>query len=330
MNSRTAITRRTLVKQLAGAGLAATVGLPARAQSDRPITLVVGFSAGGGSDAVARLIAPHMSQRLGRPVVVNNMAGASGNIGTQHVVNAKPDGSTLLLSSMTQIVVSPSTFGKLPFDPINGLTHICMMAQSDFVVAVNSALPVNTAAELVEFSKRHPGSVNFGTAGPGTVIHVMCELFKQRTGADILAVHYKGSGQMIGDLLGGTIHGCVDGLQSVEQYARQGKLRLLAIAAEKRNALIPNVPTAAEAGIKDFGSTSNWFGLHAPAGVPAALADEIYDAARFAASRPEIKERLAALGLDQMTDKRAEFSGLIASQKKLFAEVVKRGNIQAG
>lgn len=322
------LTRRGAVKQIAAGGLAAAVGLPAWAQA-QPINFVVGFTAGGGTDIIARLLAQHMSQALGRSIVVTNMVGASGNIATQHVCNAKPDGSTYLLSSMTQIVVSPNTFEKLPFDPVDGMTHICMTAQTDFVVSVNSTLPVKTAGELVAYTKQRPGTVNFGTAGPGTVIHVMVELFKQRSGADILSVHYKGSAQMIGDIIGNTVQGCVDGIQTVEQYAKQGKIRMLCVASERRNPLIPDVPTAAEAGIKDFGTTTNWFGLHGPAGLPPALRDQVYEAARIAANRPDVKERLTGMGLEQMTHMRGEFTGLIKSQSKLFGEVAKRGNIRA-
>lgn len=315
---------------MAATGLAATVASPSRAQANRPITIVVGFTAGGGTDVVARMLGQHMSTLLGRAVVVENRVGASGNIATQYVSNAKPDGNTLLVSSATQIVVSPNTFAKLPFDPVGGLSHICMLAQSDFVVAVNSALPVTTPAELVALTKRQPGAVNFGTAGPGTIIHVMCELFKQRSGADnILAVHYKGSAQMVGDLIGGTIQGCVDGLQTVEPYLRQGKVRILTVASDRRNPLIPNVPTATEAGIKNLGTTSNWFGLHGPAGLPVALRDQIYAAAREAAARPDVKERLNAMGLDLMAHVHREFPAMIVSQSKLFAEVAQRGNIRA-
>ena len=323
------LTRRSAVRKIAAGGFAAAVGLPTWAQSDKPINFVVGFTAGGGTDVIARLLAQHMSQRLGRPIVISNMVGASGNIATQHVCNAKPDGSTFLCSSMTQIVVSPNTFENLPFDPVDGMTHICMTAQTDFVVSVNSSVPVKTAGELVAYTKRQPGSVNFGTAGPGTVIHVMVELFKQRSGADILSVHYKGSAQMIGDIIGNTVQGCVDGIQTVEQYAKQGKIRMLCVASERRNPLIPEVPTAAEAGIKDFGTASNWFGLHGPAGMPTALRDQVYEAARAAANRPDVKERLTGMGLEPMTQLRNEFPGLIKSQSKLFGEVAKRGNIRA-
>lgn len=323
------LTRRSVVKRIATGGFAAAVGLPTWAQSDKPINFVVGFTAGGGTDIIARMLAQHMSQSLGRSIVVTNMVGASGNIATQYVCNAKPDGSTFLLSSMTQIVVSPNTFERLPFDPIDGLTHICMTAQTDFVVSVNNTVPVKTAGELVAYTKSHPGTVNFGTAGPGTVIHVMVELFKQRSGADILSVHYKGSAQMVADIIGNTVQGCVDGIQTVEQYARQGKIRMLCVASNRRNPLIPDVPTAAEAGIKDLDTTTNWFGLHGPAGMPAALRDQVYEAARAAANRPDVKERLMGMGLEQMTQLRSDFPGLIKSQAKLFGEVAKRGNIRA-
>ncbi len=321
-------TRRTAIKKLVGGGIAAAVGVPVWAQPDKPINFVVGFTAGGGTDIIARLLARHMSQMLGRPVVVNNMVGASGNIATHHVCNAKPDGYTYLLSSMTQIVVSPNTFEKLAFDPVNGLTHICMTAQTDFVVSVNNTLPVKTAGELVAYTKSHPGTVNFGTAGPGTVIHVMVELFKQRSGADILSVHYKGSAQMVTDIVANTVQGCVDGIQTVQQFAQQGKIRMLCVASNRRNPLIPDVPTAAEAGIKDFGTTTNWFGLHGPAGMPAALRDQVYEAARAAAGQPDVKERLTALCLEPMTHVHAEFPGLVTSQAKLFGEVARRGNIR--
>jgi tripartite-type tricarboxylate transporter receptor subunit TctC len=325
----TQASRRGALKKIAAGGLAAAVGLPAWSQADKPINFVVGFTAGGGADIVARLLAQHMSQSLGRPVVVNNLVGASGNIATQHVCNAKPDGSTYLISSMTQVVVSPHTFDRLPFDPIDGLTHICMTAQTDFVVSVNSNVPVKTAGELVAYTKQHPHAVNFGTAGPGTVIHVMAELFKQRSGADILSVHYKGSAQMITDIVGNVVQGCVDGIQTVEQYAKQGKIKMLCVASNRRNPLIPDVPTAAEAGIKDFGTTSNWFGLHGPAGIPVAMQNQIYEAAHAAANRPDVKERLKVMGLEPMTQLRAEFPGLIKQQAKLFGEVARRGNIRA-
>jgi len=323
------LTRRSAVRKIAAGALAAAVGAPAWTQSERPINFVVGFTAGGGTDIIARLFAQHMSQSLGRPIVVSNMVGASGNIATQHVCNAKPDGATFLCSSMTQIVVSPNTFEKLPFDPIEGMTHICMTAQTDFVVSVNGTVPAKTAAELVAYTKSNPGKISFGTAGPGTVIHVMVELFKQRSGADILSVHYKGSAQMIGDIIGNTVQGCVDGIQTVEQYARQGKIRILCVASDRRNPLIPDVPTAAEAGIKDFGTTSNWFGLHAPAGLPTALQNQVYEAARAAANRPDVKERLTGMGLQPMTHLRAGFPGLVKSQAKLFGEVARSGNIRA-
>jgi tripartite-type tricarboxylate transporter receptor subunit TctC len=328
MNS-SKLTRRTAVKKIAAGGFAAAVGMPTWAQSEKPINFVVGFTAGGGTDVIARLLAQHMSKSLGRTIVVNNMVGASGNIATQYVCNAKPDGSTFLCSSMTQIVVSPNTFEKLAFDPIDGLTHICMTAQTDFVVSVNSTVPAKTAGELVAYTKSHLGTVNFGTAGPGTVIHVMVELFKQRSGADILSVHYKGSAQMVTDIISNTVQGCVDGIQTVEQYARQGKIRMLCVASNRRNPLIPDVPTAAEAGIKDFGTTTNWFGLHGPAGMPVALREQVYAAARAAANQPDVKERLTALGLEQMTQMHDDFPGLIKSQANLFGEVARRGNIRA-
>lgn len=320
--TRVVLRRRTLLA--ASAIVAAPTIL--HAQSSRPVRLVVGFAPGGTTDIIARLVAPFLSENLGQTVIVDNKAGASGNIGTDTVAGAAPDGHTLLVSASGQVVVNPSTFPVMRSHPVRDLRHIGGVAQCDVVVALHPAVQAHTVGELVALARRE--RLTYGTSANGGLTHVLFELFKMRTGLDIPAVHYRGTGPMMPDWVGNQIQAGLDTITTLGPYIREGKLRGLFIVAKERSPLLPDVQTAAEAGLDNFDNYKNWFGLHAPKGTPDAIATRVREALLKATQHPACQEKLAAQGLSAMTESTEAFNQRIESELQAFAEVVKTANIR--
>lgn len=288
-------------RALLAAGLTATLAPEIRAQAgawpSRPLRFIVPFAAGGNTDLTARLFAARMSVRLGQPIVVENRSGATGAIGTETVVRSPPDGYTLLLGSPGSIVNGPLLQANPRYDPITDLTPVALLGQVPMVIIVRSGLPVRSLAELVAYSRRQPSGVSIGTSGIGGANHLPLELFKAMTSANLVHVPYRGGGATLPDFVAGNVDGVLIELPSVLDLHRDGRGRILGVAAARRSPQAPDVPTFIEAGYEGF-LASSFVGLFAPAGTPAPVMERLQAAIAEAALDPDVLARLASFGAD--------------------------------
>jgi tripartite-type tricarboxylate transporter receptor subunit TctC len=274
------------------------IPLRVRAQPDYPsktIHFICPFSAGGAADAVARLIAAQLAQRLGGQVVVENRTGANGNIGTQQVAQAEPDGHTLLLGFDGTLVINPHIYSKLPFDPVKDFAPVGKIGDVPLLVLANPKVPAKTLAELIAHSKTVTGGLGYGTAGTGSTQHIMFELLKQRVGAHFTHVPYKGAAPAMVDVIGGHIPLVGAALAGSLDYIRTGRLRAIAISTAQRSRYLPDVPTLIESGVPDLTITA-WHSVMAPARTPKATIDRLSAALKAALSDPAVVERLDSVG----------------------------------
>jgi len=262
---------------------------------DRPVTIVVPSAPGGTTDFTARLIAEPLSRALGQPVVVDNKAGASGNIGNQLVAKAKPDGYTLLLAYSGYQVGNPHLFKKAGWDPIKDFTPVAMLTRAPQVVAARPNLPVNNLRELVAYAKANPDKLNYASSGNGSIQHIAGELFKQMTGTSLTHVPYKGAGPAVQDLLGGQVDLFFTTPASVVSHIKADKLKGLGVTSSARLSSLPQVPTTRESDLKDF-TLDSWFALYAPAGTPNDVVQQINaEIAKILAS-PELRKKAEDAG----------------------------------
>ena len=281
-----------------GAVLAAVLTPTVLAQGkfpDRPVTIVVPSAPGGTTDFTARLIAEPLSRALGQPIVVDNRAGASGNIGNQLVAKAKPDGYTLLLAYSGYQVGNPHLFKKAGWDPIKDFTPVAMLTRAPQVVAARPNLPVNNLRELVAYAKANPDKLNYASSGNGSIQHIAGELFKQMTGTSLTHVPYKGAGPAVQDLLGGQVDLFFTTPASVVSHIKADKLKGLGVTSSARLSSLPQVPTTRESDLKDF-TLDSWFALYAPAGTPNDVVQQINaEIAKILAS-PELRKKAEDAG----------------------------------
>jgi tripartite-type tricarboxylate transporter receptor subunit TctC len=264
---------------------------------DRPIRFIVPFAAGGNSDVTARLFAGRITARLGQPIVVENRSGATGAIGTEAVVRSRPDGYTLLIGSPGSIVNGPLLMAAPRYDPIKDLVPVALLGQVPMVIIVKPGLPVRDLTELVTYSKTRPSGVTIGTSGVGGANHLPLELFKAATGANLVHVPYRGGGSTLPDFVAGNVDGILIELPSVLDLHRDGRGRILGLAAPQRSPQVPEVATFIEQGLKDFLAAS-FVGLFAPAGTPEPVLKSLQAAIAEAAADPEVLARLASFGAD--------------------------------
>ncbi|MBL8311020.1 MAG: tripartite tricarboxylate transporter substrate binding protein [Burkholderiales bacterium] len=287
------------IVSLAASLLWASLGLPAHAADypERPIKLVVPFAAGAGTDAVARFTAQRLEQELKQPVVVENRVGASGAIGTQSVATAAPDGYTLLFVASPFTTVAAATPTAANYDPIRQFTPVALIATGPLVWIASTQAPFASLRDMVSYAQTHPGRLSYGSAGAGGVNHLALELFKARTGTDILHVPYKGIAPATTDLLGGTISSLTGTIPAVLPYVKSGKARALALTGDRRSSLMPDVPTVKEAGAPGT-EVYNYWGIVAPAGTPAGIVQRLNaEVQRFLAQK-DVQERLHNDGVD--------------------------------
>ena len=298
----------------------------AQAFPTRPIRLIVGSSAGGGGDGVARVMAAKMSPLLGQQVVVDNRPGAAGNIATEMVARAPADGSTLLFA-YTGHVINPALFKKLPFDPLRDFAPVGMIGYNNSALVVNAALPVQSVKELIALARARPGKLTAG-AIPGGSQHLATEMLKIHTGVDFLYVPYKGNGPAMSDLLAGQLDFMFNSLQLVAPLAKAGRLRALAVTSEKRSELMPELPTLGEAAIKGF-SAQGWYGLIAPAGTPRGVIVKLSDALNAVLRDADTQQRFKAMGNEIAFATPEQFDALIRAEIPKWAEVARRAGIKA-
>jgi tripartite-type tricarboxylate transporter receptor subunit TctC len=318
-------TRRHL---LAASALAVVCG-PARSQvawPAKPVRIVVPFAAGGTTDILARALAPELTRSLGQTFIVDNKPGAGGNVGAAEVAKAAPDGYTLLMGTVGTHGINQSLYPKLPYDPVKDFAPITLVAGVPNVLVLNpahaDAYKIANVGDLIRYARANPGKLNMASSGNGTSIHLSGELFKTMSGTYMLHFPYRGSGPALLDLMGGTMDLMFDNLPSAMPHIKSGKLKALAVTSAARSAVLPDVPTIAEAGLTGY-EASSWFGLLAPAGTPADIVNRLYQESSAALGSPALKERLLSQGAIPSGIAPAAFAKLIGDETKKWAQVVK-------
>ncbi|GKS86417.1 tripartite tricarboxylate transporter substrate binding protein [Acidovorax sp. SUPP1855] len=320
---RFAAHRRTLLA--AALTVAATAAVPtafAQAFPNKPITIIVPFAAGGTTDILARVIGQGLSAELGQSVVVDNRAGAGGNIGGQMAARAPADGYTLFMGTVGTHAINAALYKKMPFDPVKDFAPLTRVANVPNLLVANPNQPYKTVQELIAYAKANPGKVNFGSSGSGSSIHLSGELFKSMAKVDMQHVPYKGSAPAVTDLLGNQIGIMFDNMPSAIQHVRSGKLRPIAVTTAKRSPELPDVPTIAEAGVSGYEATS-WFGMFAPAGTPAPIVAQLNKALVKVLSQPETKKKLADQGAEPVSETPEQFAAFIQAESAKWGKVVK-------
>jgi tripartite-type tricarboxylate transporter receptor subunit TctC len=319
--------RRSLLASLA-AGLA--IG-PARAQADgfptRPLTLVVPFPPGGSTSVMARIVAETMGEMLGQQVIVDNRPGAGGTIAAKAFVRAPADGYTWLLGYSGTIAIGPSLYPNAGFDPRRDFAPIGLIGSAPAVLVVHPSLGVSSVAELLDLARKKPGSINFGSAGIGTVTHVAGELFTAMAGVKITHVPYRGSGPVMNDLVGGHIPMSFTPIPAAHAQVEGGTLKALGITSTVRSALMPDVPTIAEAGLPGYEAVLH-YGLLAPRGTPAPIVDRLNKVLREAIASPIVQKRLAMEGAEPLLSSPAEYAADIDADEAKWAKVLKDAGIK--
>jgi len=311
---------------LLGASLAALAAFalaqaPA-AYPSKPIRLVVPFPPGGATDILAREVAKHLTDAWGQSVVVDNRPGAGGNIGSELVAKAAPDGYTLEMGTVGTHAINASLYSKMPYDHIKDFVPVILVAGVPNVLEVNPSLPVNSVQELIAYAKANPNKLNFASSGAGTSIHLSGELFKVMAGVQMTHVPYKGSAPALADLIGGQVQLMFDNLPPSLPQIKAGKLRALAVTSAARAPALPDVPTVAEAGLPGF-EASSWFGLLAPAGTPPAIVTKLNAEIAKWLTSPEAKEKLASVGANIAGGTPEDFARHIQAETAKWAKVVK-------
>ena len=312
---------RRLVTQLLpllflGAAVQAQSAWPAK-----PVTLVVPFAAGGGTDIGARILAQRLSQAWGQAVVIDNKGGAGGNVGLEMVSRAKPDGYTLLIANVGTQSINPTLYKKLSYNPDTAFVPIGQFAELPFVLAVTASLPANNVKELVALAKAQPGKLTYASSGNGGSPHLSAETFKIATGTHILHIPYRGGGAAMTDLMAGNVDMIFASVLETSGFIKAGKLKALAITSKNRVPAMPEVPTLQESGVNGAESGS-WIGLLAPAGTPKDIIDKISQGVQQAVTNPEFQQQLLAQGAIAKGGTPADFSQLIATDRKRYARII--------
>jgi tripartite-type tricarboxylate transporter receptor subunit TctC len=321
--------KRLMFRMLAAllCGAIPMLAVAADAWPTKPVKMIVPFAAGGATDVVARLLAQKLGEAWGQTVVVENRAGAGGNIGADLVAKSAPDGYTILMASGSILTANEYMYKSMPFNAQRDLAPITNVASGPQVVVVPMSLPVKTLQDLISYAKANPGKVNFGSAGVGTQTHLAAENFAAAAGIDITHVPYKGESAAITDLIGGQIQLAVTNLGAALAYVKQDKLRALAVTSPQRNPQIPDVPSASEV-LPGF-QNAGWFGLVAPAGTPKAIIDRIQRDTAHILGTEEFRARLAQQGMAPVGNTADQFAKAIQEESALWKRVIAQRGLQA-
>jgi tripartite-type tricarboxylate transporter receptor subunit TctC len=324
MTQRHVSSRRFALATLATAAAAAMLPLSAAAQAypSKPITIIVPFSAGGTTDILARIVGQALTAELGQSVVVDNRAGAGGNIGGQLAARAPADGYTLFMGTVGTHAINEALYKKMPFDPVKDFAPLTRVANVPNLLVAHPAQPFKTVKEMIAYAQANPGKLNFGSSGSGSSIHLSGELFKSMAKVDMVHIPYKGSAPAVNDLLGNQIAIMFDNMPSAIQHVRAGKLRAIAVTTAKRSPELPDVPTIAEAGVPGYEATS-WFGMFAPAATPAPIVAQLNKALVKVLNQPDTKQKIAAQGGEVVAETPAQFAAFIQAETAKWGKVVK-------
>jgi len=313
---------------VAGAALAAagTLSLAADYPS-RPVSMIVPFPPGGSTDMVARVLAQKLHDKLGGTFVVENKAGATGTIGATFVKNAQPDGYTLLVSSLAPFAVNPFLQRSLPYDPAKDFDPLSVLVQAPNVLVANPSVKANTVAEVIGYLKQKPGEASFASSGAGSSDHLTAELFWQETGTKGLHIPYKGGAQAIQDLMGGQVQFSFQNLNAVITQIQAGKLKAIAITSTRRSPLLPNVPTLAEAGIRNV-DVYSWQAIAGPKGMPADVKKKLMEGIVAALNDPDAKKKLTDLGFEIVANTPEQFARFQAQELARWKKVIETAHIE--
>jgi tripartite-type tricarboxylate transporter receptor subunit TctC len=318
------IAREICRPSLAIALLASAAAAGAMAQDkypSKPVTIIVPQAPGGANDAIARIVAQKLTEQTGQQSVVDNRAGAGGNIGTAAAAKGKPDGYTLLLTVNSAHVINPALYKSTGFDPVKDFEPITPVATAGYVLVANNAFAPKNIAELISAAKAQPGKIAIASAGNGTLNHLIGEMLGKAAGIDLMHVPYKGALAAVTDLVGGQVQVSVQSLPSSISFIKSGKLKVLGVVNEKRVSALPDVPTIGET-IKGFGSTP-WYGLFAPAGTPKALINQLQSEVAKALDTPDAKDKLAAVGCEPFKTTPEQFAAIVRDDLPRWAKIVK-------
>jgi tripartite-type tricarboxylate transporter receptor subunit TctC len=330
MHSFPKFLRRSLVRALSVSAFAFGAACTAYAQAwpAKPVTIVVPFAPGGGTDIGTRIVAQKLGQLWGQSVVVDNRGGAGGNLGLDIVARAKPDGYTLLTGNVGTQSINPTLYKKLSYNADTAFVPVGLFAELPFVLAATTSLPANNARELVALAKANPDKYTYASSGAGGSPHLSAETFKIATGTKILHVPYKGGGAAMTDLIAGNVHMMFASVLELSSHIKAGKLKAIAITSKQRVAALPDVPTLQESGVSGAESGS-WVGLLAPAGTPQPVIDKVSQDLQKVLAMPDVQQQLLAQGAVAHGGTPADFAGLIASDRKKYARIIIDNNLSA-
>ena len=317
-----------LIAAFLGAALPAVQFAAAQAvYPNKPVHVILPFPPGGSVDTVARLVMPRLSESLGQQFLIENRSGASGNIGTEYVARAAPDGYTLMVNTIP-FVANSYMYAKLPFDPLTDFVPISLLASSPSVLVVHPSLPVHSVRELLELARAKPGVLNFATAGPGTNPHIAGELFNYLGKVKTVAIHYKGGGPALLSTVAGDTEIIVSGVSEATPFATSGRLRALGITSLARSPAFPDIPTIAESGLPGYEFVT-WHGLLAPKGTSAAIVAVLNDSVKKTISTPEQAKRFRQIGQDIIASTPEEFASHLKKESAKWGKVIKEQGMRA-
>ncbi len=307
---------------IVGTGAACAQGYP-----NRPIRFIVPFAPGGSTDTLARTIGGKLGEVFGQQVVVDNRSGGNGNIGTDIVAHAVPDGYTILLGYIANLAIGPSLYAKLPYDPVKDFAPVTQVALAPNILVVHPSVPARNFKEFIAYAKANPAKINFASAAVASPGHLSGELLNLAAGIHMQHVPYKGSGQAVIDLVGGQVQAMVSGMSSVMAHIKAGRLRPLAVTGAQRSPAVPDLPTIAESGFPKFEATA-WYGVLAPAGTPKPIVTRLHDEIVRALKMPDVKERLEYVGFEIVGSTPEEFGAYIKTEIKKWQPVVKASGVK--
>ncbi len=309
---------------------ASVLSLPAHAATafpTKPIRIIVAYTPAGTTDILARAIGQKMSETWNQPVIIDNRAGAAGNIGTEVAARATPDGHTLLMGTAGTHGINVSLYRKLSWHPVNDFAPVSLSAMVPNIMVVNNALPVKNVREFVAHVKANPGKLSYGSPGNGSTAHLSMELFKSMTGSTIVHIPYKGSAGVLTDVMGGQIAVTIDNMPPYIPQVKAGKIRALAVSTGKRSSAMPDLPTIAEAGVPGY-EAGAWFGLLAPAGTPKQIVAQLSAESARILKLPDISKRISELGAEPVGSTPEQFAELIKTEIAKWAKVIKDANVE--
>lgn len=311
-------------RNLLALSLSLAVAAPLLAQDKfpaKPVTIIVPHAAGGANDTIARVIAQKLSEQTGQSFVVDNRTGAGGNVGTVAAARARADGYTLFITADSSMVINPSLYKNTGFDPVKDFEPVGTVATAGYVLVANPAFPAKNTAELITLAKQQPGKINIGSAGNGTLNHLIGEMLGKTTGINMMHVPYKGASAAVTDLVSGQVQVSVQSLPSSIAFIRSGKVKVLGVVNPKRLPALPDAPTIGET-IKGFGATP-WYGMFAPAGTPKAIVSQLNAELAKALESKDVQDRLAAVGCEPFKSTPEQFAQLVRDDLPRWAKIVK-------